>query len=84
MQAIKVFYSYAHEDKALRDELEKHLVALKRQGFIERWHDRFLGVQSTPSICSTLHEKVRALTPLPPLPWQPDQPESGPEQARLF
>ncbi|MGZ3618828.1 MAG: hypothetical protein ACXVAV_17750 [Ktedonobacteraceae bacterium] len=25
-----------------------------------------------------------ALTPLPPLPWQPDQPESGPEQARLF
>ena len=40
MQAIKVFYSYAHEDKALRDELEKHLMALKRQGLIEQWHDR--------------------------------------------
>ena len=38
----------------------------------------------SPSICSTLYEKVRALIPLPPLPWQPDQPESDPEQARLF
>ena len=38
----------------------------------------------SPSICSALYEKVRALTPLPPLHWQPDQPESGPEQARLF
>jgi len=40
MQPIKVFYSYAHEDKALRDELEKHLGTLKRQGLIEQWHDR--------------------------------------------
>jgi len=40
MQAIKVFFSYAHEDLALRDELEKHLMALKRQGLIEQWHDR--------------------------------------------
>jgi uncharacterized protein YecE (DUF72 family) len=38
----------------------------------------------SPSICYTLYEKVRALTPLPPLPWHPDQPESGLEQARLF
>jgi uncharacterized protein YecE (DUF72 family) len=38
----------------------------------------------SPAICSTLYEKVRALALLPPLPWQPDQPESGPEQARLF
>jgi hypothetical protein len=38
----------------------------------------------SPAICSTLYEKVKALTPLSPLPWQPDQPESGPEQARLF
>jgi len=38
----------------------------------------------SPSICSSLYEKVRALALLPPLPWQPDQPESGPEQARLF
>ena len=38
----------------------------------------------SPTICSILYQKVRALTPLPPLPWHPDQPESGPEQARLF
>ena len=40
MQAVKVFYSYAHEDKVLRDELEKHLWTLKRLGLIEQWHDR--------------------------------------------
>jgi len=38
----------------------------------------------SPFICSTLYEKVRELTALPPLPWQPDQPESGAEQAKLF
>jgi uncharacterized protein YecE (DUF72 family) len=38
----------------------------------------------SPSICDELYEKVRALTPLPALPWQPDEPESGPEQERLF
>lgn len=36
----KVFFSYSHRDEALRDELEKHLSILKRQGFIEAWHDR--------------------------------------------
>ena len=35
-----VFYSYAHEDEALRDELEKHLSLLQRQGTITAWHDR--------------------------------------------
>jgi tetratricopeptide (TPR) repeat protein len=37
---ISVFYSYAHEDEALRDELEKHLNLLQRQGIIQAWHDR--------------------------------------------
>ncbi|MGK2906301.1 MAG: toll/interleukin-1 receptor domain-containing protein [Desulfuromonadales bacterium] len=36
----KVFFSYSHRDEELRDELEKHLSILKRQGFIETWHDR--------------------------------------------
>jgi hypothetical protein len=31
----KVFFSYAHEDEALRDKLETHLSLLKRQGVIE-------------------------------------------------
>ncbi|MBH8576471.1 toll/interleukin-1 receptor domain-containing protein [Nostocaceae cyanobacterium CENA369] len=39
-QAIKLFYSYAHEDEKLRDKLEKHLSSLQREGFITGWHDR--------------------------------------------
>lgn len=37
---VSVFFSYAHEDEELRDQLEKHLAALKRQGVIDTWHDR--------------------------------------------
>ena len=36
----KIFFSYSHRDESLRDELEKHLSILMRQGFIETWHDR--------------------------------------------
>ena len=36
----RVFFSYCHADEALRDQLEKQLSALKRQGFVETWHDR--------------------------------------------
>jgi len=38
-----VFFSYSHRDEALRDELETHLSALKRQGLIDTWHDRRIG-----------------------------------------
>jgi hypothetical protein len=37
---INVFFSYSHKDELLRDELEKHLSILKRQGVINTWHDR--------------------------------------------
>lgn len=37
---ITVFYSYAHADEKLRDELAKHLSLLKNQGYIQEWHDR--------------------------------------------
>lgn len=40
--AVEIFYSYAHADRVLRDELEKHLSVLKRQGFISNWHDRLI------------------------------------------
>ena len=39
----KLFFSYSHRDEDLRDELEIHLAALKRQGIIEAWHDRRIG-----------------------------------------
>ena len=35
-----VFFSYSHADEPLRDQLEKHLTMLKRQGVIETFHDR--------------------------------------------
>jgi tetratricopeptide (TPR) repeat protein len=38
--AIEVFYSYAHEDEKLCDELVKHLANLKRRGIITHWYDR--------------------------------------------
>ena len=40
---IEVFFSYSHEDEELRDQLEKHLAILKRQGVITGWHDRKIG-----------------------------------------
>ncbi len=39
-QPIEVFYSYAHKDEALREELETHLSLLRRQGQISGWHNR--------------------------------------------
>ena len=37
---LELFYAYAREDEALRDQLNQHLKILKRQGFIREWHDR--------------------------------------------
>src|SRR6266568_1087976 len=39
---VEVFYSYAHEDEAFRNELEKHLSLLRRQGLITAWYDRLI------------------------------------------
>ncbi len=38
-QEIKLFYCYAHEDKPIRDELEKHLSWLRRRYQLINWHD---------------------------------------------
>ena len=37
---VTLFYSYAHEDEALRDELQGHLKILERRGLLAPWHDR--------------------------------------------
>ena len=36
---IEVFFSYAEEDKKLRDQLTEHLSSLKRERIINAWHD---------------------------------------------
>ncbi len=40
MPKVSIFYCYAREDQALRDELAKHLSVMKRQDQITTWHDR--------------------------------------------
>lgn len=40
---IEVFISYSHKDEALRNELENHLIILRRQGLISTWSDRNIG-----------------------------------------
>jgi hypothetical protein len=39
---VEVFYSYAHEDEAFCDNLQKHLTLLRRQGLITAWHNRHI------------------------------------------
>ena len=41
-----LFFSYSHADEAHRDQLEKHLSALQRQGLITSWHDRRISAGS--------------------------------------
>ena len=36
---MHIFYSYSHQDKALRDNLEKQLTVLKQNELITDWHD---------------------------------------------
>lgn len=39
-ETLKIFFSYAHEDEKLKNELEKHLSSLKRRGLISSWDKR--------------------------------------------
>jgi len=39
-EPVSLFYCYAHKDKRLRDELQKHLMILQRRGVIRPWVDR--------------------------------------------
>jgi len=41
---VTVFFAYSHRDEEYRDELEKYLVSLKRQGVVKEWHDRKIGL----------------------------------------
>ncbi|MGC4233623.1 MAG: toll/interleukin-1 receptor domain-containing protein [Niabella sp.] len=39
---LKIFISYAHEDEAMKNDLDKHLISLKRSDKIDVWQDRIL------------------------------------------
>ncbi len=38
-----LFLSYSHEDKFFKEELDKHLTALKRSKKLSYWHDKEIG-----------------------------------------
>jgi hypothetical protein len=40
--AIEIFFSYAHEDEALMNEVRRQLVVEERNGRIIKWHDRLI------------------------------------------
>ncbi|MFL5589707.1 MAG: toll/interleukin-1 receptor domain-containing protein [Ktedonobacteraceae bacterium] len=54
---IKIFISYAHENKALRNELEEKLAPLGRTGLVFIWSDQNLnpGVLWANEIKTQLH-----------------------------
>jgi WD40 repeat protein/GTPase SAR1 family protein len=41
--SLGVFISYSHGDEPLRQELTKHLSALRRENVVGFWHDRMIG-----------------------------------------
>ncbi len=55
---VKIFISYAHLDKDYKDQLEKHLAVLKRNGEIAPWTDKMLvgGETWDQSIIDALNE----------------------------
>ena len=40
--SVELFYSYAHRDAELCEELRMHLTALKRSGLIRDWYDHMI------------------------------------------
>jgi len=40
--AIEVFFSYAHEDEDLMNDVRRQLVIYEREGQIRKWHDRMI------------------------------------------
>ena len=52
MGPIEIFFSYAHEDEALMDDVRRQLILYDRQGIIQKWYDRKIlpGVEWTAQI----------------------------------
>jgi len=45
-QPLRVHHALRHEDEGYRDELEKHLALLERNGVVEEWYDRKIAAGS--------------------------------------
>ena len=55
---INVFYSYAPEDEKLREQLQKHLSVLRRQGVITEWHN--YKIEAGVDMSQTINEHLEA------------------------
>lgn len=55
---VKIFFCYAHEDKRMLIQLQKHLKPLQQHGYIETWYDQDIsaGSEWEPAIVKRLHE----------------------------
>jgi len=42
MKKVKIFISYARADEVIKNDLDKHLIGLKRSEMVEVWNDREL------------------------------------------
>lgn len=40
LEPVEIFFSYAHEDEELMDDVRRQLVIFDRLGEIRKWHDR--------------------------------------------
>lgn len=56
MSSLTLFYSYSHQDKEQRTNLEKHLAILVRNGIINQWYDGNITAGSSfeDKICENL------------------------------
>lgn len=56
-RSLTLFFSYAHKDEALRDQLATHLALLTKQGILTTWHDRNIsaGTEWADAIATHLH-----------------------------
>ncbi len=66
--SVILFFSYAHEDEPLRNELAKHLSLLQRRGIITTWYDRQIvsGTDWAHAIASHLKEAAVILLLISP------------------
>ena len=55
---VKIFFCYAHQNEDMRNQLEKHLRIMKRQGMITTWYDGRIdaGVEWEQEIYEHLNE----------------------------
>lgn len=60
LQPIKIFYCYAHEDKALRDKLGKHLSVLLRTEGVTEWCDQDIQAETEMRKDLEMHNKKKA------------------------